>query len=131
LTKKLSRRLFGCVALAVLLTCPHGAAGAAAARVPVPLGALAGLHQAGPANGAVQLHLAFELQPKADLDGLAARPTRCSVGVIPRAPPSTITRSMYPMSTPSSSEVEQTTVRSLPLRSSASVRWRTLRSSAL
>ena len=35
------------------------------------------------------------------------------------------------MSTPSSSEVEHTTVRSLPLRSSASVRWRTLRSSAL
>jgi hypothetical protein len=73
LTKKLSRRLIGCVALAVFLTAAHGTARAAASRVPVPLGALEGLHQAGPANGAVQLHLAFELQPKADLDGLAAR----------------------------------------------------------
>ncbi|MDQ6941142.1 MAG: hypothetical protein M3169_01345, partial [Candidatus Eremiobacteraeota bacterium] len=73
MTKKLSRRLIGCVALAVLLTFAPGTVRAAASRVPVPLGALAGLHQAGPANGAVQLHLAFELQPKADLDGLAAR----------------------------------------------------------
>ena len=73
MTKKLSRRLIGCVALAVFLISAPGAARAASSRVTVPLGALQGLHQAGPANGAVQLHLAFELQPKADLDGLAAR----------------------------------------------------------
>ncbi len=73
MTKKLFAPLFGCVALAVFLTSSQGPARAASSRVPVPLGALAGLHQAGPANGSVQLHLAFELQPKADLDGLAAR----------------------------------------------------------
>jgi hypothetical protein len=73
LTNKLSRSLIGCVALAVFLTCAPGAALAATSRVPVPQGALAGLHQAGPVNGSIQLHLAFELQPKADLDGLAAR----------------------------------------------------------
>jgi subtilase family serine protease len=73
LTKKLFAPLIGCVALAVFLTSAPGAAPAASSRVPVPLGALAGLHQAGPANGSVQLHLALELQPKGDLDGLAAR----------------------------------------------------------
>ncbi|HEY0380948.1 MAG TPA: hypothetical protein VGC72_02005, partial [Candidatus Elarobacter sp.] len=70
---KLSRSLFGCVALAVFLTVAHGTARAASTRVTVPQGALAGMHQAGPASGTIQLHLAFELQPKADLDGLAAR----------------------------------------------------------
>ena len=73
MTNKLSRWLIGFVAVPVFLTSGPGAAQAAASRVPVPLGALTGLHQAGPASGAVQLHLAFELQPKADLDGLAAR----------------------------------------------------------
>ncbi|MBV9098171.1 MAG: hypothetical protein JO079_08950 [Frankiaceae bacterium] len=73
MTNKLSRWLIGCAALAVFLSLSPAAARAASSRVPVPQGALAGLHQAGPANGAVQLHLAFELQPKADLDGLAAR----------------------------------------------------------
>jgi hypothetical protein len=73
LTNKLSRSLFGCVALAVFLTASHGTARAASTRVAVPLGALAGMHQTGPAAGTIQLHLAFELQPKADLDGLAAR----------------------------------------------------------
>jgi hypothetical protein len=73
LTNKLSRWLIGCVALAVFLTCSAGTGRAATSRVPVPQGALAGLHQAGPVNGSIQLHLAFELQPKADLDGLAAR----------------------------------------------------------
>ncbi len=48
-------------------------AGAASSRVQVPLGALTGLHVAGPADPRTTLHLALELQPKADLDGLAAR----------------------------------------------------------
>lgn len=39
----------------------------------VPLGALTGLQKAGPADGRTTLHLAIELQPKADLDALAAR----------------------------------------------------------
>ncbi|MEA2784976.1 MAG: hypothetical protein QOF71_1080, partial [Candidatus Eremiobacteraeota bacterium] len=73
MTNKLSRRLIGFVALAVFLTSSPGTARAASSRVPVALGALVGLQQAGPANGAVQLHLAFQLQPRADLDGLAAR----------------------------------------------------------
>jgi subtilase family serine protease len=41
--------------------------------VAVPLGALAGLHDAGPADPKTVLHLAVELQPKADLDGLATQ----------------------------------------------------------
>ncbi|MDB5069321.1 MAG: hypothetical protein JWM87_432, partial [Candidatus Eremiobacteraeota bacterium] len=61
MTNKLSRRLIGFVALAVFLTFARGTARAASSRVTVPLGALVGLQQAGPANGAVQLHLAFQL----------------------------------------------------------------------
>jgi hypothetical protein len=41
--------------------------------VAVPLGALAGLRDAGPADPKTVLHLAIELQPKADLDGLATQ----------------------------------------------------------
>ncbi len=73
MTNKLSRAVIGFVAVAVFLSTSWATARAASSRVAVPQGALAGLHQEGPANGAVQLHLAFELQPKADLDGLAAR----------------------------------------------------------
>jgi hypothetical protein len=72
LTKKLSRRVFGCAVLALTLSASSQNAGAASSRVPVPLGALAGLHDAGPADPRTVLHLAVELQPKADLDGLAA-----------------------------------------------------------
>jgi hypothetical protein len=73
LTKKLSRSLFGCVVLALTLSAGSQNAGAAASRVQVPLGALAGLRDAGPADPKTVLHLAVELQPKADLDGLAAQ----------------------------------------------------------
>jgi hypothetical protein len=73
LTLQRYRWIVGCVALAVLLGAPPRTAGAAATRVPVPAGALAGLRQAGPADPKTTLHLAIELQPKADLDGLAAR----------------------------------------------------------
>ncbi len=73
MTRKLSRSLIGCVALAVSLSASSQLAGAAGSRVAVPLGALAGLKQAGPADGRVTLHLALELQPRADLDGLAAQ----------------------------------------------------------
>ncbi|MDB5026388.1 MAG: hypothetical protein JWO66_77 [Candidatus Eremiobacteraeota bacterium] len=73
LTLQRLRWFFGCVALAVLLAwTPRGAA-AATTRVQPPLGALTGLQKAGPADPKVTLHLAIELQPKADLDGLAAR----------------------------------------------------------
>jgi hypothetical protein len=73
LTRKLSGSLIGCVALALSLAPSSQIAGAAGSRVAVPLGALAGLKQAGPADGRTTLHLALELQPKADLDGLAAQ----------------------------------------------------------
>src|ERR1700676_3020757 len=63
----------GCVALAVLLGALPRPAAAAGSRVTVPLGALTGLRDAGPADGRTTLHLAVELQPRADLDGLAAR----------------------------------------------------------
>jgi hypothetical protein len=73
LPKKLSRSLIGCVALAVSLSAASQNAGAASSRIAVPLGALAGLKDTGPADSRVTLHLALELQPKADLDGLAAQ----------------------------------------------------------
>jgi hypothetical protein len=73
LTKKRFRRLFGCAVIALTLSAASQNAGAAGSRVPVPLGALAGLHDAGPADPKTVLHLAIELQPKADLDGLAAQ----------------------------------------------------------
>jgi hypothetical protein len=73
LTKKRFRPVFGCVILALTLSAASQNAGAASSRVSVPLGALTGLHDAGPADPKVVLHLAIELQPKADLDGLAAQ----------------------------------------------------------
>jgi hypothetical protein len=73
LTKKRFRPVFGCVVLALTLSASSQNAGAASSRVPVPLGALAGLHDAGPADPKTVLHLAIELQPKADLEGLAAQ----------------------------------------------------------
>lgn len=60
--------------MATLLASATGAASSAAtSRVPVPQGAFAGMHQAGTVDGRTLLHLAIELTPKADLDGLAAR----------------------------------------------------------
>jgi len=73
LTKKRFPRTFGCAVLALALSASSQNAGAASSRVAVPLGALAGLRDAGPADPKTVLHLAIELQPKADLDGLATQ----------------------------------------------------------
>ena len=73
MTSQRYRRLLGCALGALLAGVTGGVASAATSRVPVPLGALAGMHQAGTADGRILLHLAIELTPKADLDGLAAR----------------------------------------------------------
>jgi len=73
LTKKRFRRVFGCALVALTLSAASQNAGAASSRVPVPLGALTGLHDAGPADPKTVLHLAIELQPKADLEGLATQ----------------------------------------------------------
>ncbi|HEX3469122.1 MAG TPA: protease pro-enzyme activation domain-containing protein, partial [Candidatus Elarobacter sp.] len=73
MTKKRFRRSFGCAVVALALSAASQNAGAASSRVTVPQGALAGLHDAGPADPRTVLHLAIELQPKADLDGLAAQ----------------------------------------------------------
>lgn len=67
------RLLVGCAAVALALSASTGAASAASSRVQEPLGALTGLHQAGPAPAATLLHIAIELQPRGDLDGLAAK----------------------------------------------------------
>ena len=67
------RTLIGCATIALSLFALGNVAEAASSRVAVPLRALTGLHQTGPADGKTVLHLAIELQPKADLDGLAAR----------------------------------------------------------
>ena len=73
MTSQRYRRILGCALGAVLAGVTGGTAGAASSRVPVPLGVLAGMHQAGTVDGRTLLHLAIELNPKADLDGLAAR----------------------------------------------------------
>jgi hypothetical protein len=73
LPNKLPRWLIGCVALALSLSAWSQIAGAASSRVAVPLGAVTGMRPAGAADPGLILHLAIELQPKADLDGLAAR----------------------------------------------------------
>ena len=73
MTKKRFPRTFGCAVLALALSASSQNAGAASSRVAVPLGALAGLRDAGPADPKTVLHLAIELQPKADLDGLATQ----------------------------------------------------------
>jgi len=65
--------LVGCVALALSLSATSQEARAAGSRVTVATGALAGLHPDGPANPATLLHVAIELQPRGDLDGLAAK----------------------------------------------------------
>jgi len=72
LTLQRSRWLAGFAAAALLLGSRAGSVGAASTRVAVPLGALTGLHQAGAADERTTLHIAIELVPRADLDGLAA-----------------------------------------------------------
>ncbi|HEY0393012.1 MAG TPA: protease pro-enzyme activation domain-containing protein [Candidatus Elarobacter sp.] len=67
------RWIVGCAAFLLALGSSARGANAAVSRVAVPAGALAGMHLAGPAEPRTTLHLALELQPKADLDGLAAR----------------------------------------------------------
>jgi subtilase family serine protease len=56
--------------LSLLVVCAP--AHAAATRVTVPLGQIAGMTAAGPADPKALLRIAVEYQPKADLDGLAA-----------------------------------------------------------
>ena len=73
MTKKRFRRSFGCAVVALALSASSQNAGAAGSRITVPQGAFAGLHDAGPADPRTLLHLALELQPKGDLDGLAAQ----------------------------------------------------------
>jgi subtilase family serine protease len=60
------------VVLALLILGSALPASAASSRVTVPMGAVAGMHQTGPANPNVFLHFAIELQPRGDLDRLAA-----------------------------------------------------------
>lgn len=71
MTRKRLRRLLGCAAFVLSLSAPSQAAPAAASRIEVPLGVLGGLRQAGPADPRTFLHLALELQPRSDLEGLA------------------------------------------------------------
>ena len=71
-TKRFSA-LVGCVSLALSLSAAAQEARAASSRISPPLAALAGLHQDGPDNPAALLRIAIELQPRGDLDGLAAR----------------------------------------------------------
>ncbi len=72
MTLQRSALLAGFAAVLLLFGSPAGRVGAASTRIAVPLGALAGLRQAGPADERTTLHIAIELQPKADLDGMAA-----------------------------------------------------------
>lgn len=62
----------GCVTLAFTFLAFSQAASAAGSRVTPPAGAYAGMRQGGPANPNVFLHIAIQLQPRGDLDGLAA-----------------------------------------------------------
>jgi pseudomonalisin len=60
------------VVLALLAALP---AQAATSRISVPLGQIAGMTAAGPADGRALLRIAIEYQPKADLESLAASMT--------------------------------------------------------
>lgn len=73
MTRKLLRLIIGCAAILLSLPAASGAAESTASRITVPAGALAGLHQSGPASPRALLRLAIELQPRGDLEGLAAR----------------------------------------------------------
>jgi len=69
--------LFTCAAGALLAVIPGQAAAAAAGstRVPVPLGLIAGMSLAGPADSRALLRIAIEYEPKTELNGLAAAMT--------------------------------------------------------
>ncbi len=73
MTNKRFRWILGCAALALSLSAASQTARAAASRVGVPTGAFAGLRAGGPADGRALLRIAIELQPRGDLDGLAAQ----------------------------------------------------------
>ena len=72
MTLQRSLLLVGCAYGALLLCAAPGNAAAATSRFTAPAGALAGMHPDGAANPKALLHIAIELQPKADLDALAA-----------------------------------------------------------
>ncbi|MBV9440772.1 MAG: hypothetical protein JOZ24_12350, partial [Candidatus Eremiobacteraeota bacterium] len=67
------RWLVGCAAVPALLWALSQPAAAAVTRVIAPAGALSGMRDAGPADPRTLLHVAIELQPRADLDALALR----------------------------------------------------------
>ncbi len=73
MTNKRSRWILGCAALVLSLSASSQPARAAGSRVTVPTGAFAGMRAGGPAAAKTLLRIAIELQPKGDLDGLAAR----------------------------------------------------------
>jgi Pro-kumamolisin, activation domain len=73
LTNKRFRWILGCAALLLSLSAGSQPARAASSRITVPSGAFAGMRAGGPAEGKALLRIAIELQPKGDLDGLAAR----------------------------------------------------------
>ncbi len=73
MTNKRFRLVLGCAALALSLSAISQPARAATSRVSVPLGAIAGMRAGAPAEGRSLLRIAIELQPKGDLDGLAAQ----------------------------------------------------------
>jgi subtilase family serine protease len=67
------RLLAGCALFAAVLFAVSQKVDAATSRISAPLGALTGMHEDGPANPLAFLHIAIELQPRGDLDGLALR----------------------------------------------------------
>ncbi len=73
MTNKRFPWILGCGLGVLLLSLAPGRAVAATTRVSPALGALAGMRAGGPAPRTALLRLAIELQPKGDLDGLAAR----------------------------------------------------------
>jgi hypothetical protein len=74
LTRQVDRWIAGCAVLVLVVAADAWRAlGAATSSVTVPRGALFGMHVVGPADPHVLLHLAIELQPRGDLDGLAAQ----------------------------------------------------------
>ena len=74
MTRRVDRWIAGCVSLALMLAAlAVRVSVAASSSVVVPRGAFFGMHATGSADQHLLLHLAIELQPRGDLDGLAAR----------------------------------------------------------
>jgi pseudomonalisin len=72
---KIWRKSFAAVVLALVATASGRAAAATSTQVTVPLGLIAGMTAAGPADSRALLRIAIEYQPKADLETLAAAMT--------------------------------------------------------